>query len=309
MASERETLEAISKNNALNPIQRKRLEELRIAGSIGQESGIESPTGSFLDVAPKFAGQIASQKRDVFQKKLRGEEESFLGRFRTEFPEILTGISEQLGLPALRETAFQGLESFGEIPEVQTQAARGRDISANQLARIISAEETERLPGAQKAVGQAQFAEGQFTEQAGQALVPFETEIGFLKDRFSREASGFNQDAEAELNILLQQIQQEGATNIANIQKATQLAQLEQRKTEFEEGLSTIDLGNRVAIIDREGNEVSSFAKAKLGGGGGGGVTDADIDAELGVLTPTPSGGGSPTVGAGGFGLSTNFFG
>ena len=175
----------------------------------------------------------AGGDRAAFNQRLRGEEEAFLGKFRSEFPTILTGIEEQLGLPTLRGEAFGALESFKDIPGVQTQAARGLDIGSNQLERIIAAEQTQRQPGVQDLLSSLQFGEEEFGRRAERELVPFETEIGFLKDRFARESTGFNQDAENSLNVLLQKMQNEGALSVAELQQASSLAELEESKRQL----------------------------------------------------------------------------
>ena len=242
----------------------------------------DDPGSGEVKFASQFfspAGTAQAGQRQAFNLKLRGEEESFLGRFRQDFPQVLTGIEEQLGLPGLRQEAFTSAGELRDIPQVQKQATAGFDVTANQLARIISAEREKKAPIAQEAVRQAQFGEEEFGRRAQRELVPFETEISFMKDRFAREASGFDADADRQLNLLLQQIQQEGATNIATIQQATQLAQLEESKRQFEEGISTIDLGNRVALLDIDGNEIGSFDKKKLGG---------DTGTPLGTPPPPP---------------------
>lgn len=286
----------------------------------GQTARYERELEGILRPRPSTAQPLQPGQRQAFQQGLRGEETEFLGRFRTEFPQILTGLEEQLGLPGLRESAFGLTKTLRNIPRVQEQAARGFDVTANQLARIISAEQQRQAPLAQEAVFQAQFAEEEFGRQADIALRPFETEISFMSDRFAREATGFSEDADRRLNLLLQQIQTEGATNIATIQQATQLAQLEESKRQFEQGISTIDLGNRIALIDMSGKEIGSFDKSKLGGGAGvgqgfGGTLESDIDAELQTLAPVPSAElqtlpPEPSAGRrGGFGPTTRAFG
>lgn len=229
--------------------------------------------------------------REAFFGKQKKEEEEFLTRFRKDFPTTLTGIEEQLGLPGLRGRAQTLTGLLEETPERVEVGARGFDVTANQLARMIAAETGEISPEVSKAVTQAQFGEAEFGRQAARELVPFETEAQFLTDRLSREATGFGIEQQGRLNMLLQKLQNEGTLKVAEMQQATSLAQLEQSKIEYEEGLTSIDLGDRVAFFDRFGNLVKSVPKGAAptrAGGGAGFVTEQPSAPPLETLQPTP---------------------
>lgn len=226
--------------------------------------------------------QEQERKRAAFNEKLRSEESAFLNRFRTDFPNILTGIEEELGLPSLRQSAFTVGQDIQNIPEAVKQAVQGKDVSATQQARIEAAQRGERLPEFNNLLSALQFAEDEFGRRADRELVPFETEIGFMKDRFAREASGFSEDAQSRLNILLAQIQEEGANfrtmtaeqgdNFrAKLGQAAKLAELEENKRQFESSVSTVDLGDRIQLIDPSGNVIREEKKARLSSGSGGG--------------------------------------
>ena len=220
--------------------------------------------------------------RTAFFGKQKGEEEEFLGRFRTEFPELLTGIEEELGLPGLRGRAQSLTGLFEETPERVEVGARGFDVTANQLARMIAAESGELAPEVSKAISQAQYGEEEFGRRAQRELVPFQTEAQFLTDRLSREATGFGIEQQGRLDMLLQKLQNEGNLDIAEMQEATKLSQLEQSKTEYEEGITTIDLGDRVGFFDRFGNLIKSEPKGATPTSGGGGTS---------FVTTSPAGG------------------
>lgn len=247
------------------------------AEELAREFGVTAPAAAVAPTGPSAADRTA------FNERAGQTTSDFLTRFKTEFPQVLTGLESKFNLPQLRETAVSTVGALGDIskivkatPERATQAARGFDVSAGQLERQIAAETgklrpvlTEATTAAQQALTASQLGEQAFGTRAQLALAPFETEISFLKDQLSREATGFNIDVEGRFDILLQQIQTEGAANIATIQEATKLAQLEADKVEFESAIDAVDLGNRVILLDRSGNEVGSFPKGKLTGGGG----------------------------------------
>lgn len=216
--------------------------------------------------------------RTAFNERASQTTSDFLGRFKTEFPQVLTGLETSLNLPQLRETATGAVGALGDIsnivkstPARTTQAAKGFDVSSSQLERQIAAETGKLQPvyqeatsAAQQALTAAQLGESAFGTRAQLALKPFETEIGLLKDQLSREATGFNIDVQGRLDTLLQQIETEGAMNIATIQEATKLAELEAKKDQFESSINSVDLGNRVVLLDSNGQEVGSFPKGKL---------------------------------------------
>ena len=164
---------------------------------------------------------------------------------------------------------------------------------SDQLARIIAAETGKLQPGLEtatrgfeEAIASQQFLESEFSRGAERALVPFTTEIDFMKDRFAREATGFNQDAEASLNVLLQKLQNEGSLAVAEMQQATQLAELEQQKEQFQSSFTDINLGDRTILLDPQGNQVGSFKRgvAPTRGGGGGGTSSAGLNSALDAL-------------------------
>ena len=214
--------------------------------------------------SPVTAQGPSAADRAAFDARLKGEETNFLNRFKTEYPDILSGLETSLGLPGLRQTRFGTQQRYEEMPEAITAASLGKDVTASQLERMIGSRQQDLLPAVQKAVSQEQFATEEFGRQSERALKPFETELDLMKDRFSREATGFNTDVEGRLNLLLTQIQEEGATDRAKIQEATQLAQLEDNKEQLKNAYQTVDLGNRIAILDVNGREISSLAKGKL---------------------------------------------
>ena len=232
--------------------------------------GVLHPQASSM-LAPQPTIDKQAEERKALNERLRAEEAGFLTKFRTEYPQVLSSLESTLGLPGLRETAFGAVQGIKAMPEEIRVASMGRDVSANQLNRMISARSAERLPEVNDLLAALQFKEEEFGRQAGRAMTPYETEIGFMKDRASREATGFSQDAQRELDLLLTQIREEGATNRATLDRAVQLAQLEQSKYEYESSIREINLGNKVILVDSKGNTVSSFPAARLSTLSGGG--------------------------------------
>src|SRR3990167_9795393 len=109
-----------------------------------------------------------ARQRLANQQFLTGQNQ-LTSDFLTKFGNVITGqgttagaaerIGGELGLPALRQNAFNLQQSLIDIPSLHTSATRGFDVNANQLGRIIATKQAELSPLAQRATAQSQFAE------------------------------------------------------------------------------------------------------------------------------------------------------
>jgi hypothetical protein len=176
--------------------------------------------------------QVA-QDRAMFEEKQRGQEQDFLGRFTGAIQSLepldimRERLAEDLNIAPTRE-AFTGLTKsvadlqnvLNTLPQQVAGETRGFDVNANQLARIQEsrAQPIQQNLGQQAtalgATGQVLGAlEGELGQrlqtgvtQQQRQLQPFEVEGSLLSDRLAREVTGFNQDRESELNLLLNKI-------------------------------------------------------------------------------------------------------
>jgi hypothetical protein len=262
------------------------------AGSSAGSSGSYDIASILAKQQAESEAKLAEQAtaRTAFNTKLQGEESTFLNKFRTEYPTVLSGLESTLGIPGLREQALGSTQALGDIsslvrttPQRTTQAARGFDVGAGQLERMTAAEVAKLQPsfetatrGAETTSAALSSALGAYSTKAQEALLPYSTELDLMKDRFAREATGFNTDAENELNTLMKRIETEGTLvaqgmknqtdiTIADINRASALAQKEIENEKFKNAMTYQDLGNRVAILDVNGKEIGSMAKGKLG--------------------------------------------
>ena len=248
--------------------------DFRATGGSGKRPS--QPSASNFQM-PDIEGILRRQEEARLgrEAEARGAETEFMERFKTEFPAALTGLETELGLPGLRQTAqtagqtLRGVQDVvRSVPTTQQTIAKQVGISAPRLQQRISAESAKLSPtleaatrGFTEATSATQFGEAEFCRRAERALAPLTTKLGLLKDRFSREATGFGQAAERELSSILSKISTGIQISIAEMNKAMQLAQLEQNKYEFESKVSTVDLGNRIALLDRSGKEIGSMPK------------------------------------------------
>ena len=181
-----------------------------------------------------------AQQRLKNQQFLTGQNQ-VTSDFLTKFGNVITGqgttqgaaerIGGELGLPALRQNAFNLQQQLIDIPEVYKAGTRGFDVNANQLARIINQRSGEIAPLAQRATAQAQFGEQELGTRLGylqndwnRQLLPLTTEKDFLADRFAREASMYTQDNQNELNAILDKIKNGITLSEGEKNRAQQLA-------------------------------------------------------------------------------------
>lgn len=201
-----------------------------------QEGGGGANSGqySFFGSSPSNSGGGG------FFENQRKQEEDYMNRYKTALgsQESLTSMNERFGkelnLPALRQNAFTMQQALKSTPQVQSEATRGYDVNANQLQRIIAQKMSELSPAAQEATSQAQFAENQLGErlrlgQADQekAMKPFEMEAKFLGERMAREFTGYSQDKQRELDMLMAKMNQQQQLTLAEQNRAHELAMAE----------------------------------------------------------------------------------
>ena len=125
------------------------------------------------------------QQRLKNQQFLQGQNQ-LTSDFLTKFGGAIAGqgttqaaaerIGGELGLPQLRQNAFNLQQQLIDIPSVYKEGTRGFDVNANQLARIVNARTAELGPLAQRATAQAQFGE----QELG-------TRLGYLQNDWKRE--------------------------------------------------------------------------------------------------------------------------
>lgn len=227
------------------------------------------------EMTPAAPSVISAPSSDNFFAQQKSEEDDFLNRFRgvvsgqEKLPALAERIGGELGLPSLRQSAFNLNQTLANIPTVQTQATTGFDVNENQRQRKIAAEQAKIAPLAQKATSQQQFAEGQLGERLGyetsqqlKDLQPFNMEASLLSDRLARETTGYTQDKQSELDIYLRKLDQ-----------GFQLSQSEKlRAQELADAESTFE--KQRELLTLQTNEEIRKSKALQQGSGTGNFTN-----------------------------------
>lgn len=193
---------------------------------------------------------------DKLQSENKAAQSDFLSRYSTEVPAAIDAAEQALGLPGLRTIATRENNLLEDIPEIQTTAARGRDINANQLQRIIAADTQEQAPIAQRATQNVLGAEGVLQSRVGQILSPYEIEAGFLGENVRNAVDLFKTQMNADLTREIEKLRETGINNRDQLNRAIQLAEIEQG------GWNAIDAGDRIEIRNsRTGEIMNSILK------------------------------------------------
>ena len=224
----------------------------------GVSSGVSTPTTS-------------AASTQAFSQAQRARETDFLTRFRTALPEARKALETELNLPGLRagaleagETARGVQQQFGAIAPTQQTIAKQVGISAPRLQQRISQKTSELAPalsaasrglaGATEALALGQETYGQ---RIGETLLPFQAEADVLSDSLARELTGFTTQIQGELDFSLQKLKNQGALDVAEMQKLEAMAKQEQ---DYLNQRQLVNLGDRQALINPQtGQEISSY--------------------------------------------------
>ena len=260
-------LQQLAKMNR-NPVQETEYQNLlKSSGTAFSTSGVSG----------QFPGGIArplttQEQAAQFSTEQRARGQEFLGRFTSGLSEAQAGISAELGLPGLRQGAFEaGQTARGVadvvrgVPQAQATIAKQVGISAPRLAQRTAAETAKLSPtldAASRALEEsqraAQFGEEEFGRRLGQVIKPFEIEAGLLGDSVKNEFDLYKTQIGADLDREIARLEETGLNDRAALDRAAKLAEAEKATTS---GTFT-DLGNRIALINPEtGEEITSFNK------------------------------------------------
>lgn len=208
---------------------------------------------------------------------------------------LATRIGNELGLPQLQANAQSLNQTLFNLPSTYSAATTGRDVNANQLARIVGTKQAELSPAAALASQNAQQAQTNLNTRLGyeqtdqaKALLPFQTEQQLLSDRLTREATGYSSANQSILDSLIAKMNagislSEGEKNRAQ-QLAVQEMQYKQAMDVAKAGQTTDNSKRYVTLADgatlydiQTGQVVSSNVKDFKASGGGGSYNPAGI--------------------------------
>jgi hypothetical protein len=145
-------------------------------------------------------------------------------------------IGQQYNLPTLQANANQLNDTVSQIPYTQLNAARGEEMSQNQLDRGVGYQQAKLSPLAERATTQAQNAQNLVSTQLGleqqqqqKELQPYSMESTLLGQQQGYGVSLQSQQNTNELNTLLAKMQAGVQLSTAEADRANQLAISEQQ--------------------------------------------------------------------------------
>ena len=217
------------------------------------------------------------QPAQDFQKEQRERQDTFFGKLK-EVPEQLEAVRNAIGLPQ----AFESARGFGtaareigyqveDKPDIIRQAIEqgaGGELTAGQIkartASDVASFLRDSLPALRESARGLEAAQqlvsslaNQYQVESSQIFTPLSIEAGLLGESMAQEYGLFKQQIDANLQRELAQLQETGATDRANIQRAIELAKMEQAANE---GV-VLNLGDRAALVNpTTGEEIKSFA-------------------------------------------------
>lgn len=174
-----------------------------------------------------FSNRIAGQERlpDVLR---RAQNERGLGELQSNINLFNTQIADTKGLlDRLPENLRQRTAgTFTTQSVLDRQNAVEGGALRTQLSRLAAGLEpvTKAYELASGDVGQLLEATNQ---QYTRELLPFTERFGFLSDRFAREVTGYKENSERELNVLLDKLQRERELSDREWKRANELADKE----------------------------------------------------------------------------------
>lgn len=184
---------------------------------------------------------VANQKAETDARFAQSKEDiqGFTSRYGAAVPQIVNDTSSKYGLGTLLGNA-QALNT--RVQDLKTNASgvgAGGYANADQVDRAV---QTNYLPQYNTAVSNFQTGMGLAQAEQTQLLKPLETEGSMLNDRLAREATGYSQAQQRELDGLIEQMRIAGSLTQEQMQQATQLAVAEKQ---FQQALAVANTNNK----------------------------------------------------------------
>lgn len=192
----------------------------------------------------------------IFQDQQQ-QEADFLARFKDSIQQASQAISQELGLDALKQNALTAgnvasniTGQLEAIPGTQETISKQVGISAPRLQQRIASKTAELSPALSSATRGLESANTALSlglqtygTKMGEAMLPYQTEASMLSDRLAREVTGYTTQYQGELSLLLEKMKQQGQLDLAELQRAQQLA-------DMENSYLLINQGNQQSLVN-----------------------------------------------------------
>lgn len=172
-------------------------------------------------------GGLTSQ--NALSDKFTNEGNAFIDRYKTAIPTIYNRLSQEQGLPALQKTAQNTTQMLEDIPSQVNTAGKQFGMSSSRMGQRITGQTSQIAPIAQKAIGQAQFAQDTVNTLFQNEMAPYGVEASMLASRQAMEQTGYTNAVANQLSITLQNMANGQALSLAEMNNAANMAQLEKQ--------------------------------------------------------------------------------
>lgn len=175
------------------------------------------------------AALAAKQKAETDARFTQNKQDlaGFNTRFSDAVPKIIDDTSKKYELGKLLGISTGLGTRVADLRGNLSGTGAGGYANASQVDKAVS---TRYLPQYNQAVSNLQTGTALAQNEQTTLLKPFEVESNLLNDRLAREATGYSQDQQRELDGLLERMRLGNALTIEEMRRATTLAQLEQDK-------------------------------------------------------------------------------
>ena len=241
------------------------------------------------DAEARAAYEAAQARGTEYLGKARAEEESLMGKFTSAVQNlepsqaIYQRLGAEQGLPGLKTAAEQLTSKVKAVPGEVKNLASQFAISAPRQAQRVTQMLSELAPAQQEAVTQFQNSVSEVSRQLGFALddqktqlQPFSQAFAVLSDRISREMTGFTNDTQNRLNLLLDELKQTGSLATAKLNAAYEMAKQEadylQKKDLLQASNQITEANGRKLLINMVTGEVVADLGSTSSGKGTSGI-------------------------------------
>lgn len=202
-----------------------------------------------------------------------------LGDYNTRYgamvPQVINDTSSKYKLGDLLGQATGLNTRIQNVTGNLTGEGAGGFATAGQVDKAIS---TNYLPRFQTAVSNLQTGTALAQQEENQLLKPIQTEGELLTDRLAREATGYDNNQQRELDSLLAQLQANTTLTSEQMRRATALAQMENDYKIAKENASSkastgeryVSIADGAQLYDTQTGRIIENTKNFKGSSGGG---------------------------------------
>lgn len=214
-------------------------------------------------------GKMPKSADDIYKEQMATSKE-FLNRFQSSAGDIYNRLAQEQGLGGAMQRATQAMETYEDIPGQEKTVAKQVGISAPRLERRIAGRQAEMAPIAQRALQQAQTAQGLVESGYQRGIQPYVMEASMISDNLARQMTGYTTEAQSRLSMNLQKLQNQGMLDAAELQQTIDLANSEnqfevwKKQLDYSQKYKSNVGSNNDANYEEEANKYVDFGSYNM---------------------------------------------